>query len=63
MELPHGKSYGATNRPVRFPVRQCADQSGTNSLFLSIKRGILWGKLIPAFKQSCEQTALNITCL
>jgi hypothetical protein len=36
---------------------------GTNSLSLSVKRGILWGKLIPALTRSCDQTALNIICL
>ena len=36
---------------------------GTNSLSPSVKRGILWGKLISAFTQSCDQTALNIICL
>jgi hypothetical protein len=32
-------------------------------LSLSVKHGILWGKLIPAFRRRCDQTALNIICL
>ena len=32
-------------------------------LSLSVKRGILWGKLVAALTQSCYQTALNIICL
>jgi hypothetical protein len=37
--------------------------SGTSSLSPSVKRGILREKLISAFTQNCDQTALNIICL